>query len=322
MKNDFSLFRIGFVVLATLLFICMGIEKLMKSSYNKFSDINDGYQLEDVGKGVKVTDSYIYFSKWKNESTYASSAEVMAKYKTLAAKLGGCNVSGKIFSHSETEQSRLTQLDRVVLDRWNFPLDPEYGMAVVEIEITKEKAKYNLNFNIVNIDAARAIKSSVDNAVKSLQAKPEQNRQTLPFIDAVLKVIESGPNFTGIKGSLIGDGDYESLVRFPAGIRPRIYQPALGPEVWLVDLISTTIEEEAFRKYQDIVEQINTSKWNNIGVMQNNGSKTATGESTLWEFSTLNKAYEKTHRDFAMDLVMSKNFRKQWEVYLKIRYDN
>lgn len=330
MKNHHRLFRMGLFVLAALLFIsvraqdnfCAGIEKLMKSSYNKFSDVGDGYQLEDVGKGVKVTDSYIYFSQWKNTSTYTSSAEAIARYKTLATKLGGCNVGGKTFSHHETEKSRLIQIDRVVLDRWNFPLDPEYGMAQVEIEITKDKAKYNLNVNITNTDVARAIKSSVDNAIQSLQAKPSQNRQVLPFFDAVMKVIESGPDFIGIKGRAMGDGDYESLVQIPGGIRPRVSQPTLGASLWLVDLISTPIEEEATRKYQDIAAQLNAGRLNAMGTMESNGGSEAVGKSTLWEFTSLNKAYEKTHRDFAMELILSKNFRKQWEVYLKIRYDN
>ena len=158
--------------------------------------------------------------------------------------------------------------------------------------------------------------------LSSLQSQPQQNRQTLPFFDAVIKVIESGPEFIGIKGSPISDGDYESLVQIPGGIRTRVHQPALGTKVWLTNLISTTSEEEATRKYQDIVEQLNSGKWNSIGIMKNNAGKDAIGESTLWEFTTLNKAYEISHRDFAMELFIAKNFRKQWEVYLKIRYDN
>ncbi|MES2371455.1 MAG: hypothetical protein V4557_02675 [Bacteroidota bacterium] len=144
----------------------------------------------------------------------------------------------------------------------------------------------------------------------------------LPFFDAVIKVIESGPDFTGIKGRSLGDGEYESLVQIPGGIRPRVSQPGLGTRVWLVDLISTTVEEEAKMKYQDIAAQLNAGRLNAIGTMETNGGGNTIGESTLWEFTSLNKAYEKTHRDFAMELVMSKNFRKQWEVYLKIRYDN
>lgn len=158
--------------------------------------------------------------------------------------------------------------------------------------------------------------------ISSLQSQPRQKPQILPFFDAVMKVIESGPDFIGIRGRTLGDGDYESLVQIPGGIRPRVSQPTLGARVWLVDLISTTVEEEANRKYQDIASQLNGGRLNAIGTMESDESKDATGERTLWEFTSLNKTYEKTHRDFVMELVIAKNFRKQWEVYLKIRYDD
>jgi hypothetical protein len=157
--------------------------------------------------------------------------------------------------------------------------------------------------------------------ISSVQSQPQQKTQVLPFFDAVMKVIESGPDFIGIKGKLMGDGDYESLVQIPGGIRPRVYQPALGARVWLVDLFSTSIEEEAKRKYEEIAAQLNAGRWSTIGNMESDESKDASGEKTIWEFTTLNKAYEKSHRDFVMELIKSKNFRKQWEVYLKIRYD-
>jgi hypothetical protein len=158
--------------------------------------------------------------------------------------------------------------------------------------------------------------------ISSLQSQPRQKRQMLPFFDAVMRVIESGPEFINIKGRAMGDGDYESLIQIPGGIRPRVFQPALGGKGWLVDLATTTNKEEATQKYNDIAEQFNTTgKWS-IGTVIKNEDETSTGHTTSWEPSVLDKAYEKTHRNFIMELVMSKNFRKQYEVYLKIRYDN
>ncbi len=146
--------------------------------------------------------------------------------------------------------------------------------------------------------------------------------KTLSFYDAVMKVIESGPDFPNVKGRAIGDGEYESLIQVIGGIKPRVYQPGLGPEGWLVDLISTTDKGEATRKYNEIAQQLGANdKWS-IGTVKKDETEDAIGKTTTWEPVSLNNAYEKSHVDFAMDLVLSKNFRGQYEVYLKIRYDN
>ncbi len=146
---------------------------------------------------------------------------------------------------------------------------------------------------------------------------------TSDFCTVMEKVLLSGPKFESLKGAKKGANNtatsYESLVSVPGSINSEVNVSKMGSSSFLVNLIKTTDETEATRKYNETAKALDCN-WI-MGVMDIEEQELTYTKTRIWSFTTLNADYKTSHRSLTIEVVWYKHFNGSgFEVFMKISY--
>jgi hypothetical protein len=306
---------------------CYSLQDIIASSFLKFEDLPENFDLEGVGVG-KPAETVVYFCKWRKDYVFPSKQAAFDKYADIASRLNSCKVDRVQLDHAETGETRLKQIDRIKLGRWSLPLDHPYGNVFIEMEITQGVESFNMSFEIANGDLTRLYTTKSPPQPRHPRGPAPATAPKAPEVpedicSAIGKILKSPSDFTPIRGKVKNTAgnvnSYETTIGIPGSQENSVFASSLSTPYFVSRFISTASEVEAKQKYEEVKQALKACNFN-AGKLKSGEKKLGEGAIISWQHIEDEEEDASQYDNLLIELTNEKNLLDRFDVELRISY--